>query len=200
MYVVGVSGEGTTPAALGLREAWSILAPGTQRAAVATAALAAAAAVGWWADTRWATVSAVSLIVLLAAAVVDLVEHRLPNGLVLAAAVPVAAAVAVAAAAGSDAWTGSFAGASVVGLPLLGTHLAAPAGLGFGDVKAGVVLGGGVGLVSPALAVAGLMLGLVGTATWAVAGRHRAVPLGPGMVIGTVAALAAGRLLGVRPW
>ena len=38
-------------------------------------------------------------------------------------------------------------GAALVGAPLLATHLVSPAGMGFGDVKAGTVLGAAVGLV-----------------------------------------------------
>ncbi len=200
MALVGVTEGAAAPAVVRVREAWQVLAPGAHVAAAAVAVLVAAGAMGWWADTRWALASAGCLLVLLAAAVVDLVEHRLPNALVLAAAVPVAAGAALAALTGSAAWTGALAGSAVVGLPLLGAHLASPAGLGFGDVKAGAVLGAGVGLVSPALAVTGLMAGLLGTAGWALAGRQRAVPLGPGMVAGTVAVFAAGRFSGVEPW
>jgi leader peptidase (prepilin peptidase)/N-methyltransferase len=177
-----------------------MVGPGTRVAAGGLAIVVIAGAVAWWPATRWAGWTAAALVPLLVAAVVDLVEHRLPNVLVLAAGVPVVTGLSLAAAAGSNAWTGALAGAAVVGLPLLGAHLASPSGLGFGDVKAGAVLGGAVGLVAPILAVLGLIAGLLGTAAWAVVSRRRALPLGPGMVGGAVVMFAVGRLAGVEAW
>jgi leader peptidase (prepilin peptidase)/N-methyltransferase len=174
--------------------------PGARAAAAVLAIVLIAGTLAWWPATRWAGWTAVALVPLLAAAAVDLVEHRLPNVLVLAAGVPVLVGLVLAAAAGSNAWTGALAGAAVVGLPLLGAHLASPSGLGFGDVKAGAVLGGAVGLVAPILAVVGLIAGLLATAAWALASRRRALPLGPGMVAGAVVVFALGRVAGVEAW
>jgi leader peptidase (prepilin peptidase)/N-methyltransferase len=120
--------------------------------------------------------------------------------LVAAAGLPVTAGVVVAVAAGSPAASGALAGAVVVTAPLLVTHVAAPSGLGFGDVKAGVVFGAALGLVNPVLAVAGLMIGLFVSAAWALGARRGAVPLGPGLLAGGITAFAAGRMLGVAPW
>ena len=60
------------------------------------------------------------------------------------------------------------------------THLVSPAGMGFGDVKAGAVIGAAVGLVDPQLAALALVLGLAGSAGWAAVRRRRTIPLGPG--------------------
>jgi leader peptidase (prepilin peptidase)/N-methyltransferase len=156
---------------------------------VATVSLAA-----WWVPiTARVLGTAAALLVLIAAALVDAVEHRLPNRLVAAAVVPVLLTLGVA-------WSGVGAidvavGASYVAVPLLLTHLVTPAGMGFGDVKAGAVLGAGVGLVDAQLALFGLVAGLAIGASWGLARRARSVPLGPALVAGALAALAVGRLL-----
>jgi leader peptidase (prepilin peptidase)/N-methyltransferase len=151
----------------------------------------------WWLPiTLRATGTGAALTVLVAAALVDAAEHRLPNLLVALAAVPVA--VTLLAGWSPDVARGVLAGAAVVGVPLLAAHLVAPAGMGFGDVKAGAVLGAAVALVDVQLAALALVLGLAGAAAWGVARRARSIPLGPGLVGGALVALALGRLLGLE--
>jgi leader peptidase (prepilin peptidase)/N-methyltransferase len=180
----------TTPATIG--RAWRDV--GTTGAALAVVAVAACGVVtaSWMAETARALATGAAIAVLVAAALVDAAEHRLPNVLVGLAAVPVLLAVAL----GPTVMV--VTGAAIVGVPLLATHLLAPDGMGFGDVKAGVVLGAALALVDTQLAVLGLVLGLAAGAAWGLVRRARTVPLGPALVGGAIAALAAGRLLGLE--
>jgi prepilin signal peptidase PulO-like enzyme (type II secretory pathway) len=67
--------------------------------------------------------------------------------------------------------------------------------MGFGDVKAGAVVGSALGLINAQVAVLALMLGLFGSAVWALARRRRSIALGPGLVGGAVVALLAAQLM-----
>ncbi|MET0323955.1 MAG: prepilin peptidase [Ilumatobacteraceae bacterium] len=137
-----------------------------------------------------------ALVALVVAALVDVVEHRLPNALVGLGLVPVV--LCLAAAGSSDLLGACLLGAALLGGPLLVTHLASPAGMGFGDVKAGAVAGAAVGLIDPQLAVLALVLGLATAATWGLLRRSRTVPFGPGLVAGSLAALVVGRFVGIE--
>jgi leader peptidase (prepilin peptidase)/N-methyltransferase len=164
----------------GVDAAWATTGRWGRVATVAVAVAASTAAAVWVPETSAAVATGLTVLVLVAAALVDAVEHRLPNGLVGAAAAPVVGALAVAWVTGAtDAVVGAAVGVALVGGPLLVTHLASPTGMGFGDVKAGAVLG----------AALALLLGLSGAAAWAVAGRRRSVALGPALVAGAVLAL-----------
>ena len=109
-------------------------------------------------DSATVAASGLSLLVLVVAALVDAVEHRLPNVLVLGAALPVVVAPLLAGSAGLA--KSAAAGAVLVAGPLLVTHLVTPSGMGFGDVKAGAVLGAAMGLIDVELALLALVLGL----------------------------------------
>ncbi len=185
----------------GIETAWATVG-GRGRLATAAGALAAVAAAAVWVpETSAAVATGLALLVLVAAALVDAVEHRLPNVLVGAAAVPVVGALAVAWVTGAtDVVVGAAVGAALVGGPLLVTHLASPTGMGFGDVKAGAVLGAALGLVNSQIAVLALLLGLSGAAAWAVAGRRRTIALGPGLVAGAVLALLVARWMNVEAY
>jgi leader peptidase (prepilin peptidase)/N-methyltransferase len=161
------------------------------------AAIAATAA--WIPITGFALATTLSVVVLAVAAMVDVVEHRLPDALVGAAAAPVIVAMGWAWVAGDAAvTTGAAIGAAVVGGPLLATHLVSPAGMGFGDVKAGTVLGAALALVSVQIAVLALVLGLAGAAASALAMRRRSIALGPGLVAGAAVALVVANVLHVE--
>jgi leader peptidase (prepilin peptidase) / N-methyltransferase len=165
-----------------------------------TAVAAAAAAAVWVPDSAGAVATGLSLLVLVAAALVDAVEHRLPNALVGAAVIPVVLAMATAWVSGPTSVVGgALIGAGLVGGPLLVTHLVSPAGMGFGDVKSAAVLGAALGLINAQIAVLALLFGLSGAAVWALAGRHRSIALGPGLVAGAVLALFVARVLHVEP-
>ena len=132
--------------------------------AASSCVVVAAAAIG---DSTAVAASGLSLLVLVVAALVDAVEHRLPNALVLGAALPVA--VALLLAGSSELAQSAAAGAVLVAGPLLVTHLVTPSGMGFGDVKAGAVLGAAMGLIDVELALLALVLGLGAAAAWGIA-------------------------------
>lgn len=167
------------------------------RAATAVALAACVAlVVAWWSPVVLAT--GLTVAVLTMAALVDAVEHRLPDAIVAVAAVPTGVAIAIALAAGEPGVaTGAAAGAALLAGPLLAVHLVSPAGMGFGDVKAGFVLGAAIGALDAQLAVLTLLLALAGSGGWAVAHRRRSVALGPGLVAGALASLALAHWIGV---
>ena len=106
--------------------------------------------------------------------------------------------VALIGAGSSDLLQSALLGGALLGGPLLLTHLVSPAGMGFGDVKAGVVLGAALGLIDAQLATLGLVFGLGSAAAWGLVHRSRSVPLGPGLVGGTLAALLVAKLVGIE--
>ena len=179
--------------------AWHLVGPAAKAITLAALAAFVALTIAWSSRAPAAIATGLALGVITAAALVDAVDHRLPNGLVAMAAMPVGVATAITAAAGSlDVALGALAGAALLGVPLLITHLLSPVGMGFGDVKAGAVVGGAVGLVSAQLAVLTLVLALGGSAAWAVIHRRRTIPLGPGLVGGALLALAIARWFGLE--
>lgn len=191
--------SGTKAPAHAVREArssWRLLG-GSSRALALGAAVACVAVSAWWLPSTLRVLgTACALLALVAAAVVDVVQQRLPNVIVGSAAPPVAFTLVAA-------WEPSLVrsvatGALLMAVPLLVTHLATPSGMGFGDVKAGLVLGAALGLVDGQLALLALVVGLAAGALWGLTRRARAVPLGPALVLGAIAALAVGRLLGVE--
>ena len=137
-----------------------------------------------------AVISGLSLLVLVVAALVDAVEHRLPNVLVLGAALPIVVALLLAGSA--ELAQGAAAGAALVAGPLLVTHLVTPTGMGFGDVKAGAVLGAAMGLIDVELALLALVLGLGVAAAWGIGTRRRSIALGPALVAGALVAALIG--------
>ena len=141
-------------------------------------------------DSTAVVACGLSLLVLVLAALVDVVEHRLPNVVVLCAAVPVVTALALTGSGTllRDVLTGCL----VVAGPLLAVHLITPSGMGFGDVKAGAVLGAAMGLIDVELALLALVLGLGAGAAWGVATRARSIALGPSLVAGALAAVLIG--------
>jgi leader peptidase (prepilin peptidase)/N-methyltransferase len=179
--------------------AWDAVGPGARVLVVAGAAAAIAVTAAWIPATGYALATTLSVAVLTVAAMVDVVEHRLPDALVGAAVAPVIVAMGWAWVTDDAAVTTAAAlGAAVVGGPLLVTHLVSPAGMGFGDVKAGTVLGAALGLVSVQVAVLALVLGLAGAAASALALRRRSIALGPGLVAGAAVALIVANVLHVE--
>lgn len=138
---------------------------------------------------------------LVAVSVVDLQLLRIPDRITfptLAVALP--SIVAVAAQRGeTDAIRGALIGCAAYFLLLLVTHLAYPAGMGFGDVKLALVMGLYLGWVgwTPLAPVAGplrlvlyaLMLGCVlgvvfGLTVQVATKRKGAFPFGPALALG----------------
>ena len=138
---------------------------------------------------------------LVALSVVDLRTRRLPDSMVLATLVGLVVIDTASAALDrrfvSPAW--ADAGALLNGGLLLAVRLAAPAGLGGGDVKLGVPLGWQIGWLSGGGVVGGVLLvllqasvlALVGCAVQAVVLCRRPPPLafGPWLGAGTLLVL-----------
>jgi prepilin signal peptidase PulO-like enzyme (type II secretory pathway) len=120
-------------------------------------------------------------------------EHRLiPNRIVLPGAVLMV--VARTLDDPSVEWILAALGAGVV---LFGIVLAYPRGMGMGDVKLSVFLGGGLGVTVAVGLFIGFMAAFVPAAVLLVrhgrSARKRAIPLGPFLALGSVVALFAGR-------
>lgn len=168
--------------------------PGTRMFLISLAAVVIVTAVvvaGTWAALAGALAAGA------AAALVDLRTRRIPNPLVALAAFAATAGV-IEATIRSERAAIVAAILGVLGLagPLLVVHLVAPSAIGFGDVKLAGALGAAIGLLDPRL---GLLALCVATGTTGVAGlvaRRRTLPLGPGLVLGVVAAAA----FGTRVW
>ena len=142
-------------------------------------------------DARVPLTTGVVLVALLPAMLVDLIERRLPNRLVAAAAL-VGVTTLVAEVVVSDlsvAPADLLLGALGMAGPLLLAHVVSPAAMGFGDVKVGVVTGSAVGLVDPILGLAALAIGSAATALVGVMRRRRTLAFGPGLLGGAIIAV-----------
>jgi leader peptidase (prepilin peptidase)/N-methyltransferase len=125
------------------------------------------------------------------AAVIDIRERRLPDRWVAFAAGVLAATTWAAWVFGQFvSISAMFLGAAVMAGPILVLHLVSPRSMGFGDVKAAVVLGAAVGAADWQLALAGLTLAAGLGVAIGIAGRARTIPFGPFLVLGSAIALA----------
>ena len=172
-------------------------------AVVAAAGLAGAWAV-WASGPGWATPA----FVVAAAAggalgVIDGRTHRLPNAITY----PTTAAVAVllvlaAAAAGTWADLGrAVVGAAALSAFYLVLHLVDRRGMGLGDVKLAVLLGGLAAWVGWGALAGAVLLPFLCGGPWSLAlivtrraTRRTAIAFGPFMLVGTAAALTWARL------
>ncbi|MCF6508215.1 peptidase A24 [Blastococcus sp. MG754426] len=170
-------------------------------AALTAGALAAAVLLGGPRPATLALAWAAGAAVVLGG--VDLAAHRLPDRVLLPAAVVCGAALlADAAVLGTWAALLRALGAGAAALLLSGAaRLAAPAGLGFGDVKLLGLLGMVLGWAGWGVLLAGLFLGLVAGALVSLvlvatgrAGWRSTVPFGPPLLAGAALALALGGL------
>ncbi len=174
----------------GVGAAWATVGGGGRIATVAGAVAATAAAAVWVPDTSAAVATGLGVLVLVAAALVDAVEHRLPNALVGVAAVPVLGAMAVAwVTGGTPVVAGALAGAALVGGPLLVTHSRRPPEWASATSRPAPSSAQRSVSSAPRSPCSPLLFGLSGAAGWAVAGRRRTIALGPGLVAGAVLAL-----------
>jgi leader peptidase (prepilin peptidase) / N-methyltransferase len=127
-------------------------------------------------------------------ALIDLDHRLIPNRLTLAGAVAaLAIGLATDPARLPEQLLAGFAAAAV----LLAAALARPGGMGMGDVKLagmlGLFLGREVAVALLVALLAGSLLGLVVIARKGmVEGRRTAIPFGPFLALGAVAALLAG--------
>jgi leader peptidase (prepilin peptidase)/N-methyltransferase len=168
-----------------------------------TAALFAAVALRFglsWELPAYLYLAAIAI----ALALIDLDVKRLPDAIVLPSYL-VGGALLALACAGTGDW-GSGLRAVVGGAVLYGLYfvlcVAKPGGMGFGDVKLAGVLGLHLGWLGwPELAVgaflAFLLGGVVGGGLVVLgrAGRRTAIPFGPFMLLGALAAVFAGDAL-----
>lgn len=137
-------------------------------------------------------VSGFTVVVLVPAAVVDLRERRLPDRIVGSAGAVLVVGTVVTRLIGNDlSVLSGLAGVAAFAGPLLVLHLVSPAAMGFGDVKAGIVLGFALGLVDWQLALAALALATGFSAAVGILARARTVALGPGLIGAAAIALAA---------
>jgi leader peptidase (prepilin peptidase)/N-methyltransferase len=159
-------------------------------ASLAVIALAVAAAVG-----TVPVAGAIGVAMLVPAAVIDLEERRLPDAWVGAGAVAVIVTLVVDSVVGqpndTELLAGVAFGALAMALPVLALHLLSPASMGFGDVKAAVVLGAAVGTADARLAAVALCLAAAGGAAFGLATRRRAIPFGPFLVAASLVVLLA---------
>jgi leader peptidase (prepilin peptidase) / N-methyltransferase len=154
-------------------------------ALIVTAALGAALAAG---DVPPAAVLTTGAMI--PAAMVDLRERRLPDRWVgFAGAVFVATTSTAWVAAQPVAVRSSTAGVIVMTAPILALHLVSPGSMGFGDVKAALVLGAATGAVDWRLALVALTLASGLGAAVGIAGRRRTIAFGPWLVFATSIAL-----------
>ena len=131
-------------------------------------------------------------------AIIDTHEHRLPNRLTYPLAGAELAALTATAATTGDGRTRllrAFLAAVVVGVCWLVAALAAPGGLGLGDVKLAAITAAPLGWTSWILVLnAQLLIFVVALLTAAVLAlarpsartRRMAVPLGPAIVLGAL--------------
>ena len=174
------------------RAAWESCTIGWRLAAVAVAVAALAST----AHAAVPLASGVGVAALVPAALVDRRWERLPDPLVAAAAALLVLVATLEARAGVVIEVRDAAlGVAVLAGPLLVLHLLSPESMGFGDVKAGVVLGAALGLVDWQVALAALAVSTAVTAMVGVARRARTVPFGPGLVAGASVSLVLAMVL-----
>jgi leader peptidase (prepilin peptidase) / N-methyltransferase len=160
---------------------------------LAAGALYAAVTIVLWDDPAQVALGLAFVTMLLAITLTDLERRIIPNRVLLVGAVVGAAIATIADTASLP--ERAIAAAAAGGL-LFAVALAYPRGMGMGDVKLAAVMGLYLGRsVGPALLIgfaAGALYGLGLIALRGAAARKQAVPFGPFLALGGVAALLAG--------
>jgi leader peptidase (prepilin peptidase)/N-methyltransferase len=136
----------------------------------------------------------IALVPLVVAAQVDLCSRRLPNRLLAAASMPAGLAVVAAHGVTLTAVVSALAGVVAFAGPLLVLHLMNPSGMGFGDVKLGVVLGLLVSTADWRLGIVVLLLASLGSALWCLARSQQSLAFGPPLIASLLLVLGAHRL------
>ncbi len=167
---------------------------GAATAAIASASVAAAAAPLALIGPGWEAVAAgVLLVALVPVVVIDLRHRLIPDAVVLPAA---ALALAAAIAAEPRRWWEPCAAALGAAAFLLVPAVVRPEAMGLGDAKLALLMGAALGAaVVPALAAAFAAAAATGAALLVRHGpraRRMAVPFGPYLAGGAVAALVWG--------
>lgn len=133
---------------------------------------------------------AIGIALLVPAAVIDIEQRRIPDAWVVSGGICVIVTLVVDSVVGqpneAEVLPGTALGAIAMTLPVLALHLVSPASMGFGDVKAAVVLGAAIGTTDARLAAVALCLAAAGGATVGLAARRRTIPFGPFLVSASV--------------
>jgi prepilin peptidase CpaA len=180
--------EATTPAPLTLGRlytAWNEADGGVRRAALAAVATSWLAAFALSSSASVRLSAGVVGSILVAAAVVDVHERRLPNRLLFAGAIT---AMGGASLAGDPrTMAAAVFGGFVAGTSMLVVRLAR--GVGMGDVKAAVVVGASAGSVAVIAAPVAIAVTAFVAAVYGLLAHRARLPLGPSLWIGWVVAL-----------
>lgn len=180
---------------------WTTRQPPRPSAALTVGVIAATALIGGWA-LAWADPQQVPaswwllLVPGVALAVVDLLEHRLPDRLIIVTAGGVLVALTASAFA-TDEWSRWWQAAAAAAVAFVAfLILAMFSGMGYGDVKLATVIAGCAGYGSMTTAAAALLTGfllarIVGLVLLLTGrGRHHAMAVGPWLLLGAAASLA----------
>ena len=172
-----------------MTDAWTLSTTWWRLVAVAAAVVVVTIAV-WSVEIPVA--AAIGLVAALPAALVDVLDRRLPDRLVARAALAMIAAACIEALTTGTSVrpVDALLGAALLAGPIMVLHLVSPAAMGFGDVKASIVLGAALGLAGPNLSLIALLVASAGTAATGLATRHRYLPFGPGLVLGSMATIS----------
>lgn len=155
---------------------------------------------GLWSSPlrRHVVVAPVAVIAAIAAgiALIDARTRRVPNRAVVVASIVLFAGALAVTALDHRPGTSTDAGIGLAlyAVPLLVVNLRSPGGLGAGDVKLGVVLGGAAGLVHPLAAPLALALGCVlalANRAFESTPRTTAQPFAPALVVAWCAVVVA---------
>lgn len=143
---------------------------------------------------------ALSLGLLVLAAEADRRTNRLPDRLLLLAGLPTVLLVSIAMITGRwQVLVAAVVGAVIAAAPVAALHAVSPEAMGFGDVKATVVMGGALGVIEPRLGPAALALAALSALLVARATGRRRIALGPHLVAGAFLVVAAWTALGLEP-
>lgn len=145
-------------------------------AAIAVLAMAAVAGVAPLAASA-------AIAVMVPAAVIDIEQRRIPDEFVLASLVALVVALSFGPA-DVGSWAATAGGSLTMAVPVLVVHLVSPNAMGFGDVKASVVLGAAVGTVDWRLGMVALCLAALAGGAAGLLRRRRTIPFGPFLVFG----------------
>jgi leader peptidase (prepilin peptidase)/N-methyltransferase len=146
--------------------------------------------IGWLPGPATLTIAA-----MVPAAGIDARSRRLPDPWIGAAATVLATTLASSWALGGRPEPVSIlAGAAAVTTPLLALHLISPRSMGFGDVKAALVLGAALGTVTWQLGVVALCAASGLGAAVGLARRSATIAFGPFLVLGAAVALVGSEL------
>lgn len=148
--------------------------------------------------------------ILVVLSVIDIEQRRIPNRILgpaaIAAVVLLSAAAAFSNEADGTTLVRALMGALAYGVPMLGLAIAAPSGMGMGDVKLAAYLGLHLGWLSLVHVVVGAFAGflvgsLAGLSLMAAQkkGRKETIPFGPSMAVGAFIAVFWGNEL-IKMW